>query len=168
MLTIDGATVGGTISNLGNLVNGTGYFTLGGVDYEYTVAVDSGVATLSFTGYDGTAATVLTTAQAEALLDALREHNREFGGDLQVRIGINTGPVVAGVIGLKKFIYDLWGDTVNFASRMESSGVPGRIQVSEATWMRLRDGYAFEERGEIEVKGIGRVSAYLLVGKIAR
>jgi adenylate cyclase len=105
---------------------------------------------------------------ALAMMDTIREHNREFGGNLQVRIGINTGPVVAGVIGLKKFIYDLWGDTVNFANRMESNGVPGRIQVSEATWMRLRDGYAFEERGNIEVKGIGSVKAFLLVGKKAQ
>ncbi len=104
---------------------------------------------------------------ALAMRDALQEHNREFGSNLQIRIGINTGPVVAGVIGLKKFIYDLWGDTVNLASRMESNGVPDRIQVSAATWERLRDRYDFESRGDIDVKGIGSVRAYLLVGKKA-
>lgn len=102
---------------------------------------------------------------AMAMREALREHNREFGSNLQIRIGINTGPVVAGVIGLKKFIYDLWGDTVNLASRMESNGVPDRIQVSAATWERLRDRYDFEPRGVLDVKGIGLVEAYLLIGK---
>jgi class 3 adenylate cyclase len=102
---------------------------------------------------------------ALAMQDAIREHNSEFGSNLQIRIGINSGPVVAGVIGLRKFIYDLWGDTVNLASRMESNGVPGRIQVSAATWERLRERYDFEARGDIEVKGIGRVQAYLLNGR---
>ncbi|ADE11779.1 adenylate/guanylate cyclase domain-containing protein [Sideroxydans lithotrophicus] len=102
---------------------------------------------------------------ALAMREALQEHNREFGSNLQIRIGINTGPVVAGVIGLKKFIYDLWGDTVNLASRMESNGVPNRVQVSMATWEKLRDKYDFEPRGVLDVKGIGLVEAYLLIGK---
>ena len=108
---------------------------------------------------------------AEAIADmalgmrgALEEHNREFGSELKIRIGINTGPVVAGVIGLKKFIYDLWGDTVNLASRLESYGVPDGIQVSAATWARLRERYDFVARGPLEVKGIGQVQAYLLIG----
>jgi class 3 adenylate cyclase len=105
---------------------------------------------------------------ALAMREALLEHNKEFGSNLQIRIGINTGPVVAGVIGLKKFIYDLWGDTVNLASRMESNGVPDRIQVSATTWEHLRDRYDFEARGDIDVKGIGSVKAYLLVGKKAQ
>lgn len=86
-----------------------------------------------------------------------------LGLGLQIRIGIDTGPVVAGVIGRHRFTYDLWGDTVNTASRMESQGVAGRIQVTEATYRRLGDLFSFEDRGEIEIKGKGRLRAYLLV-----
>ncbi|MEW6776581.1 MAG: adenylate/guanylate cyclase domain-containing protein [Bdellovibrionota bacterium] len=88
-----------------------------------------------------------------------------FGDGLQMRIGIHTGPVVAGVIGKKKYSYDLWGDTVNTASRMESHGIPGRVQISEATRRKLGDRFAVEPRGEIEVKGKGRLTTYLLAGK---
>ena len=75
------------------------------------------------------------------------------------------GAVVAGVIGKKKFSYDLWGDTVNTASRLESHGVPGRVQVNEAVWERLRDDYDLEERGTIEIKGKGAMRTWFLRGR---
>jgi adenylate cyclase len=87
------------------------------------------------------------------------------GQPLQVRIGIDTGPVEAGVIGTSKFSYDLWGDTVNTASRMESHGIAGCIQVTERTYQRLRDGYRFQRRGPIPVRGKGELVTYLLVGR---
>lgn len=86
---------------------------------------------------------------------------------LEVRIGIDTGPVVAGVIGRAKFTYDLWGDTVNTASRMESHGVPGAIQVTERVYERLRDRYELRRRGTIEGKGKGPMTTYLLLGRRA-
>lgn len=87
------------------------------------------------------------------------------GRPLAVRIGIDTGPVVAGVIGRHKFSYDLWGDTVNTASRMESQGVPGRIQVTERTQQRLRDRFRFERRGPIEIKGKGEMPTWFLLSR---
>ena len=101
---------------------------------------------------------------ALAMKDEIEARARE-GLDLRVRIGIATGPVIAGVIGRRKFIYDLWGDTVNTASRMESHGVAGGIQVTATTYERLRDSFSLERRGEIEVKGKGRMATYLLVGR---
>lgn len=87
----------------------------------------------------------------------------ESGLPFDVRIGIDTGPVVAGVIGRSKFIYDLWGDTVNTASRMESHAPPGTIQVTERVQMRLGHAYCLEPRGPIDVRGKGRMPAYLLL-----
>ena len=96
---------------------------------------------------------------------AVARFNVEQNQSFSIRIGINTGPVVAGVIGLKRFIYDLWGDTVNIASRMESQGVAGVIQVSEATYECLKEQYLFQKRGVIQVKGKGEMTTYFLTGK---
>jgi class 3 adenylate cyclase len=95
--------------------------------------------------------------------DCVAQLAEELGGDLSVRIGVHSGPVVAGVIGKKKFIYDVWGDTVNTASRMESHGVPGSIQVSEATFELTHAMFDFERRGTVAVKGKGDMTTYLLV-----
>lgn len=84
---------------------------------------------------------------------------------VQVRIGIHTGPAVAGIIGKKKFSYDLWGDTVNTASRLESHGEPGKVHVSEAVYQKLKNTYIFQERGTIEIKGKGQMSTFFLIGK---
>jgi class 3 adenylate cyclase len=91
-----------------------------------------------------------------------REHAMEYKVSMTLRVGINSGPVVAGVIGKSKYIYDLWGDTVNLASRMESGGVPDMIQVTRPVYEKLKDQFVFEPRGEIEVKGKGSVEAWLL------
>ena len=104
-------------------------------------------------------------AMALDMQNAIAHFNRKNDKTFSIRIGINTGPVVAGVIGIKKFIYDLWGDTVNTASRMESHGIPGEIQVTDATYELLKSQYQFQERGVIQVKGKGNMTTYLLIGK---
>jgi class 3 adenylate cyclase len=102
---------------------------------------------------------------ALAVREEAGRHRDPAGRPLQVRIGIDTGPVVAGVIGTAKFSYDLWGDTVNTASRMQSTGAPGCIQVTDRAYRRLRDRYRFERRGPVQVKGKGELVTWFLVGR---
>ncbi|MFC1877377.1 adenylate/guanylate cyclase domain-containing protein [Thermodesulfobacteriota bacterium] len=100
-----------------------------------------------------------------AMQDQIGKYTGVNNKPLSLRIGIHTGPVVAGVIGTKKFVFDLWGDTVNIASRMESQGVPGSIQVTTATYHRLCGKYLFEKRGTVHIKGKGEMQTYFLLGK---
>ncbi len=104
-------------------------------------------------------------AMALDMQRAIDDFNQTAQQAFEIRIGINTGPVVAGVIGIKKFIYDLWGDTVNIASRMESHGVAGGIQVTVATYDCLKQDYWLEPRGAIAIKGRGHMETYWLKGK---
>jgi len=97
--------------------------------------------------------------------ETIAQFSCDPGESMKLRIGINSGAVVAGVIGIKKFIYDLWGDTVNTASRMESHGLPGYIHVTSATYELLQDKYIFENRGTIEVKGKGEMTTYFIKGR---
>jgi class 3 adenylate cyclase len=97
------------------------------------------------------------------MLEAMRSNDELGHLGLELRVGINSGPVVAGVIGRKRFLYDLWGDAVNTASRMESHGTRGRIQITRATYELLADEFECEARGPITIKGKGEVEAWYLL-----
>ena len=101
-------------------------------------------------------------ALARGMLAALEELRRRPSLPLELRIGLASGPVIGGVIGQRRILFDMWGDTVNIASRMESSGVPGRIHVAPSTYQLLRDLWSFEERAPVAVKGLGLMTTYLL------
>jgi len=106
-------------------------------------------------------------AAMAAMALAMHENVRTLnGGGLSLRIGLQVGSVIAGVIGIRKFIYDVWGDTVNTASRLESHGAPGRTHVSETVFERLQGRFAFEARGRIELKGRGPMNTYFLDASI--
>jgi class 3 adenylate cyclase len=102
---------------------------------------------------------------ALGMFDDLKAFNQENGKELDMRIGLNSGPVVAGVIGFTKFSYDLWGNTVNTASRMESTSKPGRVQVSPATYEAIKDDFTLEDGGLMECKGLGEILTHLLISK---
>ena len=106
----------------------------------------------------------VATALALDMLSGLEALPSRHGQRVAFRIGVNSGPLVAGVIGRAKFQYDLWGDTVNVASRMESTGVAGRVQVSDDTYQLIKHAYDCESRGPTSIRGRGKMVTWLVVG----
>lgn len=104
---------------------------------------------------------------ALAMVQGLKDYNAGHNCSVEMRIGIDTGPVIAGVIGTAKISYDLWGDAINTASRMQSHGLPGRIHLTEKAYRRLQGKYLCEDRGLIQVKGKGEMHTYFLLGSLA-
>ena len=102
---------------------------------------------------------------ALSILTKLVEFNEVYKTNVQMRLGMTFGPVVAGVIGHKKFIYDIWGDVVNIASRMESTSLPGKIQITEKMALILKENYVIEEREPFEIKGYGVLKNYFLIAR---
>jgi class 3 adenylate cyclase len=107
----------------------------------------------------------ITAEMALGMFEDLKALNRERGKELKMRVGLNSGSVVAGVIGFTKFSYDLWGSTVNTASRMESTAAEGTIQISAMTHELLQDHYAFSKNGLVKCRGLGEIETYTLLGK---
>lgn len=99
------------------------------------------------------------------ILSIIKTINNELGRNIRLRLGISSGPVVAGILGTKKIIYDVWGKTVNLASRIEAQGMPGKIQVRESTYNLLKNNYDFIFKGETDVRGIGPTNIYFLTGR---
>jgi len=139
--------------------------------YEGTIAQLQGDAMLAFFGApvahedDPERAIFAALDMLEATEEFARQLRRTHAIDFRIRVGINSGPVVAGVIGRKKFIYDLWGDAVNTASRMESHGTPGSIQVTRETYELIKDEFVCEARGTIAVKGKGEMETWYLLAE---
>ncbi|MEA2620080.1 MAG: adenylate cyclase [Chloroflexota bacterium] len=122
-----------------------------------------GDAYMAAAGLPGTNADHVRAAADLTL--AMRAVVKDAGDPWQVRIGLHTGPVAAGVVGTSKFVYDLWGDAVNLASRLETTAPPGQIQVSAAVAAALGDDFELEPRGTVELKGKGSTETFLLVGR---
>jgi adenylate cyclase len=106
---------------------------------------------------------VLSALEIQSFLEKINQEKKNEGRPVfEIRIGINTGPLMAGVVGKKKFVYDVWGDSVNLASRMESSGERGQVNISESTYLRIRDFFETEHRGQIMAKNKGVVDMYFV------
>jgi class 3 adenylate cyclase len=101
------------------------------------------------------------------MIEVVADYNVSHGHTFELRVGVSCGPLTAGVIGSRKFSYDIWGDTVNVASRMESTGIPGRVQVTEAVARVAAEHFEFEDRGLVSVKGKGKMRTFLVSSRDA-